>query len=213
MPACFWLDGVDEPQPVDGLQRFLRLQLLENDFLLVVGPQGGQEGIALDMAQPHRLPVNIPHFLFLPLVVHLQHDLGLVVQPDQGLLLARVLTRPQGQVPHLGAVEFRGQVEILIELDLVGYLGLVLKAGQYLEVGLLLRQFQLDSGVVGLILKLRGIREVLIGDLMPEQNGLLKLDRGAEVASAAGIDFDVEEVIFEEAFELVGAHDDLASCM
>lgn len=46
---------------------------------------------------------------------------------------------------------------------------------------------------------------------MPQKNGLLKLNGGAELRGAAGIDFYVEEVIFEEALELVGAHDDLAS--
>lgn len=141
MSACFWFDGIYQPQSIDRLERFLGLQFLKGDLLLVIRPEGGQKGIALDMAEPHCLPINIPHFLLLPLVVHLQHDLGLIVQPDQGLLLACVLVRPQGQVPYFCAVEFSCKVKILIELDFIGDLGLVLKARQDLEESLLLGQF------------------------------------------------------------------------
>lgn len=213
MSACFWFDGIYQPQSINRLECFFSLQFLKSDLLLVIGPQGGQEGIALNMAEPHGLPINISDFLLLPFVVHLQHDLGLIVQPDQRLLLADVLVCPQGQVPHFGAIEFRCKVKILIELDFIGNLGLVLKTGQDLKEGLLLGQFQLDSGIVGLILELRRVREVLVGDLVPEQYGLLKLYGCAELAGPTGIDFDIEEIIFKEALELVGAHDDLASCM
>lgn len=94
MAACLWFDGIYQPQSIDRLQCFFCLQLLKRYLLLIIRSQGGQKGIAFNMAQPHGLPINIPNLLFLPLVVYLQHYLSLVVQTYQGLLFTSILTFP-----------------------------------------------------------------------------------------------------------------------
>jgi hypothetical protein len=53
------------------------LKLFECDFFLVpdVGRDGREEGIALNMAQPNSLPIDIARLLFFALVIGLQYDL------------------------------------------------------------------------------------------------------------------------------------------
>lgn len=75
--ASLCLRRLNQPQSVDRLQRLLMLKLFECDFFLVpdVGRDGREEGIALNMAQPNSLPIDIARLIFFALVIGLQYDL------------------------------------------------------------------------------------------------------------------------------------------
>ena len=102
-------------------------------------------------------------------------------------------------------------VNVLIKFYLVRYFGLVLEAGENLELLPRIREFQLDGGVVFLVLKLGRVGEVLVGCLVAQEDLLFELDRGAELAACLG--FDAEEEVLEGVLHLVASHTDRAACI
>jgi hypothetical protein len=92
------------------LQGFFRLELFKDYLLLVVWTKRGEEGVAFDVTEPHCLPVDITHFLLLSFVVGLDHDLGTIVEADEGAHLLWSVCGSKGEVAKFGAVELSGQV-------------------------------------------------------------------------------------------------------
>lgn len=136
------LNGVYQPKSVDGLERLFREQLFKSDFLLVfdIWTDGREKGIAFDVTQPYSLSVNISWFFFFALVVGLKHDLGAIVQPNEGTHLMRTVSGPERQEAMFCVAKLSCQIDILIELDLIGYLDLILEAGKDLEESLSIRE-------------------------------------------------------------------------
>ena len=69
----FYLDGVDQPQPIGVLFLLLPVQRLEENSLSLPGSNNSYKGLAVNMGQPHGLPKEIASFLILNLIVRMQH--------------------------------------------------------------------------------------------------------------------------------------------
>lgn len=106
----------------------LHIQRLKGYTLLGLRLEDSCEGITLDMLDPHRLPVDIPFFLAFKLEVRMQHEFRLEVEADIGAKLILLLSLSHRNKTQFSAIEFCGKVDVLIELDLGRYFGLVLKA-------------------------------------------------------------------------------------
>ena len=83
-------------------------------------------------------------------------------------------------------------MDVLVESNFVGDLGLVLVARHDFEVVFALAELEVVSGVIFLLLALFGLGQILVGQLVAEDDFLAEFDGGFKLLVVA-IDLDVEE--------------------
>jgi hypothetical protein len=111
------------------------------------------------MRKPYNRAKCIIGLFLFELIVVVQDKLRLVVKPQHSALsifshLLRVFHLPRRYIAEFGSVDFRSQIDVLVELDFGGDFCLVLEAWAQLEKTLLLAQLQTVGGVVLLLFEL-----------------------------------------------------------
>lgn len=140
MPSNFRFHRINQPKPINRLKWLLSLELFKHDLLPVIRPNSRKKSVALNMIEPNSLPKDISYIILLPFEVGVKHYLTFKIEANQRLHFRGLLGLSQGQKSHFGTVKFSGEVNILIEFDFHGYLGLILKAGEYFKEGLAIGQ-------------------------------------------------------------------------